>query len=160
MDFFANIVHRIIRGSIYIASAALLGVVLLTVVNIITRRFGWAIPGAYELTELIMPVTIGFALAYTAITKGHIAMNLLVSRLPQRIQTVIESFDSVIGIGILAALVWAGAGLLHERWLVEVTDTFDIPFAPFRTVWLVGLAVFCLVLLLDLLIVLRGRVRK
>ena len=160
MDYIVGIAHRIIEGSVCVASVALLGSVLVIVVSVVTRRFGWALPGAYELTELMMPVTIGVALAYTTMTKGHIVMTFLVPRLPQKIQRVIESFDCIVGIGVIAALVWAGAGLLHERWAVERTDTLGIPFAPFRTAWLVGLVTICLVLSLDLVMVLSKRRSK
>jgi len=160
MDHFANIVHRIASAGKYIAGGLLIAVVALTVVSVITRRFGWAFPGSYELTELLMLVTIGFALGYAALTKAHIAVDLIFSRFPHRIQMIIESLTSIMGIAIVAGLVWAGARLLQERWFVERTDSLGIPFAPLRIIWLFALLLFCLLLLIDLVEVWGRKGRK
>lgn len=160
MDHFDAILNRITKVSVFLAGSILLGVIALIVTSIITRRFGWAIPGSYEIIELVMPVVVGFALGYAALTKSHVVVDLVVSRLPQRIRTVAESFTFLIGLGILVGVTWAGADLLQKRWLVEQTDEFGIPFAPFRIIWLCGLCLFCLILLINLVRLLGRQVRK
>jgi TRAP-type C4-dicarboxylate transport system permease small subunit len=160
MDNFVNIVHRISRVGTYIAAGVLVGVIALVVVSIITRRFGWALPGSYELVELLIPVAVGFALAYTALMKGHVLVDIVISRFSQRVQTIAAVFTSFLGMGILAAIVWAGAKLLQERWFVERTDELSVPFAPFRIVWLCGLSLFCLLLFIDLVKAFSRRVKK
>jgi TRAP-type C4-dicarboxylate transport system permease small subunit len=160
MDNFVSIVHRISRIGTYIASGVLVAVVALVVVSIITRRFGWAVPGSYELVELLMPVAVGFALTYTAIMKGHVVVDIVMSRFSERVQTIAAGVTSFLGMGIIATIVWAGTTLLQERWFVERTDELDVPFAPFRIIWLCGLALFCLVLLIDFVKVFSRRVKK
>jgi TRAP-type C4-dicarboxylate transport system permease small subunit len=160
MDRFISIVHRISRVGTYVAAGVLVGVIALVVVSIITRRFGWALPGSYELVELLIPVAVGFALGYTALMKGHVAVDIVISRFSQRVQTIATVFTSFLGMGILAAIVWAGAKLAQERWLVERTDELHVPFLPFRIVWLFGLSLFCLLLFIDLAKALSRRVEK
>jgi TRAP-type C4-dicarboxylate transport system permease small subunit len=160
MDRFVSIVHRISRVGTYIASGVLVAVVALVVVSIITRRFGWAVPGSYELVELLMPLAVGFALAYTALMMGHVVVDVVMSRFSQRVQTIAAVFTSFLGMGIVAAITWAGATLLQERWFVERTDELDVPFAPFRIVWLCGLSLFFLMLFIDFVKAFSRRVKE
>jgi TRAP-type C4-dicarboxylate transport system permease small subunit len=160
MDRFVSIVNRITRVGTYLAGGVLVGVIALVVVSIITRRFGWAVPGSYELVELLMPVAVGFALGYTALMKGHVVVDIVMSRFSQRVQTIVEGFTSFIGMGIIAAIVWAGTKLVLERGFVEQTDELHVPFAPFRIIWLCGLSLFCLLLFINLVKVLSRRVKQ
>ena len=51
--------------------------------------FNRPIPGAFELTEFLMATLVAFALAYTQVHKGHINVDLIISRFPPRAQAVI-----------------------------------------------------------------------
>lgn len=160
MDKFAGIVQRLSRIGAIIACIFLFGIMMLIVVSIITRSWGEAIPGAWELTKLLMVVTVAFSLSYTAIKKGHIIVNVLESRLPEKIRGIIGIFTSFICIASLIGMIWAGTMLLKNRWSTEQTDILDVYFAPFRVVWLVGLIIFCLVLIVDLSNLFKQVVKK
>lgn len=160
MDIFSNIIQRITRIGAIVACSFLLGTMMLIVVSIITRAWGEAIPGAWELTKLLMVVTVAFSLGYTAFTKGHIIVNVLESRLSEKTRVIIGIFISIICIAALVGMIWAGATILKDRWSTEVTDILGVYFAPFRVVWLLGLIIFSVVLLLDLAILLKQMVKK
>ena len=150
MSSFNNIIQRITRIGAIIACSFLLGTMMLIVVSIVTRSWGEAIPGAWELTKLLMVVTVAFSLGYTAFTKGHIIVNVLESRLSGKNKAIIGVFISIVCIAALVGMIWAGATLLEDRWSTEQTDILGVYFAPFRVVWLIGLTIFCVVLLADL----------
>jgi TRAP-type C4-dicarboxylate transport system permease small subunit len=160
MGKFAGVMQRIIQVGTIIACSFLLGTMMLIVISIITRSWGEAIPGAWELTKLLMVVTVAFSLGYTAAKKGHIVVNILESRLPEKARNVIGIFTGIICIASLIGMIWAGAVLLQSRWSTEQTDILDLSFAPFRVVWLLGLIIFCLVLLVDLSNLLKQMVKK
>ena len=59
---------------------------LLTIASVLCRLFGSAIVGSYEITELIIIVTVGFALVYTTITESNVTVKLLIERFSYRNQ--------------------------------------------------------------------------
>ena len=157
MHRFVKIIERITRGCSLISSVFLLAVMLLIVANVVLRFFGRIIPGHYELVSLLIVVSIAFTLSYTAIHKGHIAMGLIISRVSRRKQLIIGAFTTILSIAVWVVITWASILVINEKWLSEVSNMLMIPFLPFRCVWVLGLSLFCLVLVSDLLTVAFGK---
>jgi len=67
-----------------LACAAVIAMMLLSTADVVLRLFGKPIPGTYELVGFLGTVVVSFALAFTSIEKGHIAVEILVEKLPQR----------------------------------------------------------------------------
>ncbi len=74
---------------------AMLGFAAMTIITVIdvigSKFFHFPFPGGFEITSLVAVVMIAFALPYTQSKKGHIEVELLVERLPKRVQLVIAS---------------------------------------------------------------------
>jgi len=156
VEWFAKVVSRITGISIVIGAAFLVGAMLLMASNIVYRFFGGAIPGTYELVGPFISVTAAFALGYTALKQGHVVMDMVFRRFPQRTQVVVQSFTSVLCLGFCALLTWKSAELMWQKLLLrEETPWLKVPLFPFRGFWELGLILFCLVLLADLLTALR-----
>jgi TRAP-type C4-dicarboxylate transport system permease small subunit len=161
VEYFARVVQRVIGACVGLGNIFLIGVMLLVVVVVIGRSFGQAIPGSYELMQLMLVVPIAFYIAYGAISDTHVVVKLVVSRFPKRVQAIMASFTSVLSIVTLALFVWAGAELTYKRVLIkEHTEVLEIPMTPFRGVWVFALLLFCLVILIDLSKSLRQAVKK
>ena len=160
MDYLANIVRRMGGWGMALGAAFLTGMMVLIVANIISRLSGHVIAGSYELSELMIVVAVAFALGYAALKKSHVVVKIVVSRFPQRAQSILEAFMSLISLATWALIAWAGFLILSERWLTEETDLLDVPYLPFRFVFLLGLLLFCLVYLIDLFRALSQAVRK
>jgi len=122
--------------------------------------------GAYEAVELMMAVVFSFGIAYTQIHKGHVAVSVVVSKLGERTQSIIDSVVYLISFAIFALLTWRAFLKARVSWLSGETTYGGIgpfghvPVSPF--VYLVGFActVFCLVLLMDFLNSLTKVLRK
>jgi TRAP-type C4-dicarboxylate transport system permease small subunit len=152
MDYFIKIVYRASGIGAAVGAFFLICVMLLMVANIFFRFFGGVIAGTYEMVALFIVATISFSLAYTAMTHGHVIMDVLGSRLPPRIRAIINSFNASISLGLWILIAWTSIWLLSEKLATdEVTDLLNIPFAPFRFLWEIGLILLCLVLLIDLI---------
>lgn len=143
-----------------IGAAFLVGMMVLIVANIIYRLFGHVIAGSYELSELMIVVAVAFALGYAAVHKSHIVVKIVISRFSQRWQSIIEVLMSLISLATWAVIAWASFNVLSQRWLTEVTDLLDIPYLPFRIIFVLGLVIFCLVYITDLVRALSQAVRK
>lgn len=143
-----------------VGAASLVGVMVLIVASVIFRRAGHVVPGTYELTELMIVVTVAFALGYAALKKSHIVIKIVVARLPQRTQAILEAVMSFISLATWAAVAWAGFIIVSKRWLSENSETLSVPFLPFRLIFLFGLILLCLIYLIDIFRALSQAVKK
>ena len=133
-----------------LACAAVIAMMLLSVTDVVLRIFGKPVPGTYELVGFLGTIVVSFALAFTSMEKGHIAVELLVQRLPQRAQLAIESFANFIGallFGVIAyqAVLYA----LDLKKSGEVSSTLQMPAYPFIYGIAAGCALLCLLLITD-----------
>lgn len=140
-----------------VAGAAIVGMMLLTCADIVLRLFRMPIPGTYELVSFLSAISVAFAMAHTSVEKGHIAVSVLVQLMPQRLQALVDSVTTSLGILLFALLAWHsylyGASLRQSG---EVSLTLQLPFYPFVYGIALSSAVVCLVLLSQL----RQHVRK
>jgi len=160
MEYFANIVRRITGIGVALGAAFLVGMMVLIVANIIYRLTGHVITGSYELSELLIIVTVAFALGYAALEKSHVVVKILVSRFPQRWQAILGALISFLSMGTWAVIAWASSLIFLERWLTEESEMLLIPFLPFRMVLLFGLILIALVYLIYMVMALRKAVMK
>jgi len=156
-----KIVRRLVGVSTVVGISFLIGVMILMVADIISRLLGGAISGTYELVELLIVVAVSFALAYTALEKGHVIVEIVVSRFSQRAQAVVKSFTYIICIVTWGLIAWANIGILPEKALLrERTPLLGVSYIPFRGLWTIGLILLCVVFLADLYSTLSKAVRK
>jgi TRAP-type C4-dicarboxylate transport system permease small subunit len=161
LDRATSIIRRIGGAGAAVGATSLLAVMLLIMANIIYRFFGGVIAGTYELIGPMVVITAAFALAYTALHHGHIAINIITSRLPGHVQAIVQSFTGTIGFGLWILIAWGSVKLMAEKASAgEATYLLHVPFLPFRLFWELGLILFCLVLLLDLFKALSQVIRK
>lgn len=131
----------------YIAAGAIVVMMLLTCTDVILRFFHRPILGTYEMVGFLGTVIIAFALAYTSIERGHIAVEILVDRLPVKAQNTLEGFNHLIGAALFLLIAWQSkvyAGDLRASG--EVSLTLAIPTYPF----VYGIAAGCVLLALVL----------
>jgi len=140
----------------------LMVMMFLTVVDVFLRfAFDKPIVGAYEMSEFMMVILVFFALAYTETIKGHIRVDVLVSHFPPRAQAIIDSTTYFLGLGVLALIVWQNflVGMVKLK-AGEITGSIPLPVGPFHMVIVFGAALFCLVMLVNLLDSLAKAVQK
>ncbi|MFO7568505.1 MAG: TRAP transporter small permease [Smithellaceae bacterium] len=123
-----------------VACAALIAMMLLSTADVVLRFFNKPIPGTYELVGFLGTVIVSFALAFTSMEKGHIAVDILASKLPQRVQFAIESFNNFIGMGLFGLIAYqAVIYAMDIKRSGEVSLTLQMPVFPF----ILGIAVGC-----------------
>ena len=152
----AKFIARAGKAFNILACAAVVAMMLLSTADVILRLFGKPIPGTYELVGFLGTVVVSFALAFTSMEKGHIAVEILVEKLPQRTQLAIEAFCNLIGallFGVIAyqAVLYA----VDMKKSGEVSLTLQMPPYPFIFGIAAGCALLCLLLVADFLKSLR-----
>ena len=71
-------VARLSRALNTLAGAAIVVMMLLTCADVVFRLLRQPIPGTYEMVGFLGTIVASFALAYTSLEKGHIAVEILV----------------------------------------------------------------------------------
>ena len=79
-----------------IAGCLLLGVTILTCSNVFLRIFGKPIPGTFELMGYFSAVLTAFALGYTQLKRGHIAVDVLVLKFPAKVRNFLNTINYFI----------------------------------------------------------------
>ena len=124
-------ITRISRGFNALAGAAVVVMMLLTCADVLLRLLRRPIPGTYEIIGFLGTVVISFSLAYTSLEKGHIAVEILVEKLPRRVQVGVEAVTSLIGAALFALITWQSlvyaADLQAERRGLRDADHADLP---------------------------------
>ncbi len=129
---------------------AMLGLVVADVIGI--KVFSNPIPGAIEIVAFLGVVVTAFAIAYTYILRGHIKVEFLIMRLPERAQAIIASFVLLLGALLFALLAWRSfefGRVLQSTG--EVSMTQGIPFYPFVHAIAFCCIPVCLILLVEMI---------
>jgi len=166
MNPLEKVVKRIVRLMYYLAGAAIVGMMLLTCVDVALRlavtlyaKYGWQvlapfqpIPGTYEMVCFLGSSAAAFAMAHTTVESGHVAVSIFVRLLSERIQAVFQMVTSSLGFILFALISWRSVlYALQLRQSGEVSMTLELPYYPF--VYGVAFASFavCLVLILTVI---------
>ena len=139
------------------AGSAVVIMMLLTCTDVLLRLFRRPVPGVYEIVGFLGTVVIAFSLAYTSLEKGHIAVEILVEKLPPWMRVGIDAAVSLIGAVLFALITWQSVAYAADlKQSGEISVTLTMPIYPFIYGIAVGSALLCLVLLMETL---RGAIR-
>jgi TRAP-type C4-dicarboxylate transport system permease small subunit len=136
-----------------VGTGVLFLLMVLTAADVSLRYFlNHPIPGVFELTELAMVVVVFFGLAYTASKRSHIAVDLVVARLPQRWQGVIDFITGLLSLGVFALIIWQSTLFALEALAYhEVSDILNIPTFYFKLLVPLGALILSFQLVVSLL---------
>lgn len=120
---------------------------------------GRSIPGVLELSESALVATVFFGLAYAGTSGSHIAVDLLVSRLPRVVAQWTMVLAWVLSAGMLGWLVYAGFQRAMDS--LERGETrmglVNWPLWPARWIIVLGFTAFLLVALVNIVRLVRGQ---
>jgi TRAP-type C4-dicarboxylate transport system permease small subunit len=152
MARFEHILNVLTKSGFRVSQFCVLAMMAILVVNIILRKAWHPITGAYDFVSFMAAVVAGFAVAYVASVKGHVAVELFIDRLPERIQLIIGIIAGVLSLGVFSLVSWQSAIYGRNTWVSgEFSMTAYTPFYPFIFAVALGVALLCLVILLDII---------
>ncbi len=123
------------RAATWLARAGAAGlatIMVLTFCDVIGRyMFDAPIVGTVEVTELLMGTMVYLGVGLTTQARGHIRVDILIDRLPPRIQAFLEVVTLALSI-VLVSLVcwhlWLKAGATVEK--NDLTQIWEWPLWP------------------------------
>jgi TRAP-type C4-dicarboxylate transport system permease small subunit len=142
-------------------------IMFLVAVDVCLRYlFNSPLEGAYEAVELMMAIMFCYGIAYTQRQKGHVAVNLVVSRLRDRNRAIVSSIVSFISLVLFALFTWQsflkGVGSLRtgETTFGGVLSLGQVAQYPFVFMTSAACLTLCLELLVDFFVSLKRAIRK
>ena len=165
MDNLEKIIHWMARRTSQLAQLALVMVMLVIVANILMRIWWKPMPGSYELVEILGAVILSMGIAYCAVARGHVTVSLLMEKLPQRVQAVVDIIVSLISFTFISAIGWGllkYAKMTFDRGLE--TSTLSVPLYPIYFLVASGMVMLALTAFSELLkaivILFRQRIKQ
>lgn len=147
VDRIERVVSRLASGFNGIAAAAVAVMMVLTCMDVVLRLWRHPIPGTYEMVSMLGAVFVSFALAHTSVEQGHIAVDFLVQRLPQRLQHAVEAVNCTVCALLFTVVSYQCVIYAQDlKSTGEVSMTLQMPLHPFVFGVAVGSAMLSLVL--------------
>ena len=110
--------------------------------------FNRSITGSYEIIEFLMPIAVGFGLAYCALEEKHVRVELLTNVLPLRVQATINSLAHLLFFALFVLITWQtflrATGVMASG---QSSEVLYLPLYPFMLGLTASCAVLCLVTL-------------
>jgi len=154
------VVDRAVRqAALWGGGAMLLGLMGLTVLDVTLRYFFNApLYGARDVAKLMLLVMVALSVAYSARTGGQVVIEFFSRRMGPRLAAVSEAGARLAAIAMLAVLsrqLWISgrtAGIFGEASMA-----LEIPYGPFYWILALGMLLYALVLIVELLLIVKGR---
>lgn len=164
LGYLINILDKVV--ALYNHSLAWLGGLALTLMlmlivgNALIRIFYDPFPGTNELVGWLAAITISFALGYTQMNKGNVALNMITKQFPLRAQKILEGILTLCTALFFGMAGWKivsyGFTLKNSGYLSE---TLRIAYYPVVVLMSLGFLGLTLSLLLDLMKLAEGDVQ-
>jgi TRAP-type C4-dicarboxylate transport system permease small subunit len=160
MDALSRISGLINRGLAWAAGLTLVGTMLFTVLDMVLRALGRPIAGSFEVIGWLSAAATALALGYTQLHRGHVSIDLVVTRLGSRARSGIETLTHLASLLLFCAVALYVAGYgdtLRESG--SLSETLKAIVYPWVYVVAVGAAGLALALLVEFARALLGLLR-
>ncbi len=144
-----KIADRLIGLSVFLGTAGLLIVVLVTLTDIVGRYFNAPLRGAQDISQMAMVIIVFGGMAICDRVGGHIAVDLFEKSFPAWLNRASDVLSALLGAAIflgIAWTVWESAAL--SRMLNLATNIIYLPKAWFQY----AVVVMCLVTAVGMLL--------
>lgn len=142
-------IRKFSYGACFLGMFFALPLMLLTVADVVGRAFlDKPVPGSFELSEYMLSVLILLGAAYTQQVKGHVRVDFLTKRFPQKLQDLCGMITTLACLFIVLILVWQG--YVDAMAETAVSDQLRIPQWPFKMLVAVGGILLFMEFALDL----------
>lgn len=133
------VVKWLVRVLAGLAGLAVLAMMVITCVDVLLRRLGQPLHGAYDMVRLASVVTIACALPYTTAVKGHVAIEYFFLKLRRPGRLVVDTLARLAAIALFAVLARQCVAYGQRlRQSGEMMPTLSVP-----VFWVPYLIAFC-----------------
>lgn len=147
-----TVAKNISRVLLAIGATVLAMMMFLTALDVVLRYiFNRPLSGAFELVEYMMAIFIPFSIAYCAYQKGHVAVELIMERFPQKVQILFSIATTLVTVLFALAMTWQNILNIRDIFASQLTSAvLLIPTYPFVAPVAIGIGAFALILVVHL----------
>lgn len=140
------------RVFVWIAGFTLVAMMLFSVLNMILRAVYVPFGAMSEVIGWMAAITIAFSLSYTQAAKAHVAIDILITKFPEKLRKIFEAFIYLLSTALFSVATWQLFFYTQRLYQNQaLSETLRIQYYPFVFGVTLGLAALTLVLLLDFL---------
>ncbi|HEY7804979.1 MAG TPA: TRAP transporter small permease [Orrella sp.] len=156
---FSRFLDRLFTWSGYLAGIFLVTIAVLVVAQIVARFLGHQIPSADEFAGYSLAASSFLGLAYSFRSGSHIRVTLLTARLPSKAQRVLMLLVLAFTAVMIAIWAYNSMTLVWESYEFQEMSTGILRYP----IWIpqlsmgIGVTLFCMAILEDLVNVLRDK---
>lgn len=153
------LLDRVVRPVALFAGGLTLTALMVLTVTGVTLRYVFNSPifGGDDFAQIFLLSTIAFAVAHSGRTGGQVAVEILDIVTGPRLTRWTDIVIKIIGAVMMAILTWK---LIESGFSAadygETTNSLEIPFGPFFWVVAFGMALYGIVLIVEVVLQLGG----
>ncbi|MEE4261182.1 MAG: TRAP transporter small permease [Desulfobacteraceae bacterium] len=152
MNFFWKIVQWILDKMKIIGAACLVGMMMLTCVDVVGRAFGHPVFGSVEIVGFMAILSVVMAMPYTHQVQGHIGVEIIVRLFSEKTQTIIDIWTGITSLILFAIVTWRMTVYANTmKASGEVSMNLELPEYGIIYMTAFCLLIFTLIILKDIL---------
>lgn len=141
MNKFESFIFKASKILDSLAGICVVASMALVVINILFREvLNSPILGVYDFTGFLSIAVISFAIAFCGVQKAHIAVDLIVEKLPLKIQNIVDFLTKITATAFLGFLSWNM--MIYSLKILargEMSVTSKTPLFPFTLIITTGM---------------------
>jgi len=151
MSVFEKAIAAVTTALKILGACCLVGMMVLTCVDVVGRYFGHPVFGSVELVIFMATLATALAMPYTHAVRGHIGVEVFVRLLSDRTQQIIELCTNVASLGLVGIISWQML-LYAETMEASGQVSMNLELPEYAVIYAVafGFVVFTLVILKDI----------
>ena len=144
-------INRVGKVLSIIAGTALAVMMFLMAADVVCRYlFNAPIPGALELVEYMMAISIPLSIAFCTANRSHVSVEMIVEKLPTPLQAAISCVVTVLMVAFLVILSRQSFLNIIDSYQSNITSAvLKIPAYPFTIPVALGMSCYALFLVLH-----------
>lgn len=136
-----------------VGAAAIFGMALAIVWGVVKRYLlSSPEPWSFEISTYLLLAAVFLGAAYTQIKRGHVSVDLLTSRLPEKIRATLDVVTLSLALIFCSILLWKSSELAwrayHLNW--KSSSSLALPLFPTYVLLPIGYGLLCLSILVML----------
>ena len=140
---FWKAVEKTINKMNMVGAVCLAGMTLLTCADVVGRFFRHPIFGSVELVGYMAILAVAMAMPHIDRNKGHVAVEIIVRLLPEKVQCIFELCTRLFSTALFAIIAWRT--VLYASTMQKSGEvSMNLEFPEYIIIYTVG---FCFILL-------------
>ena len=146
----------LVNGLAAFGVAAFGAATVVTVADVVGRRFGYPIEGVVDLVQLFVVTGAWLTMPFAFFTAAHVSVDFLLSVMPGPLMIPLKVLAAVGSFVLVALMLWQGYLTFETRTMFgDKSQQLGIPIAWYWYPLLIGLAVSLLAIVMELAVSLK-----